>query len=102
MTEDTSKDTAEQPSQDRATQRLRTLRRGRIVMNRRHSSVDVVVRDLSATGAKLKLQEIWMVPTEFDLQLLSPSGAVELVVPCQRRWQTGILVGAQFVRPAGD
>ena len=93
MTEDNLKQTADYVQHDRVARRMRTLRRGRIVMNQRNSSVDVTVRDLSSTGAKLKLQEIWMVPTEFDLQLMGPTGSVELVVPCQRRWQTGMMVG---------
>lgn len=78
---------------------MRTLRRGRIVTNRRSSSFDVTVRDLSGTGAKLKLLEVWAVPTEFELQVLTPSGDVELAAHCRKMWQTGVLVGAKFVRP---
>ena len=78
--------------------RMRMLRRGRIVLNLRHSSFDVGIRDLSSTGVKLKLTEIWAVPEKFELQILKPDGSMELVVPCEKRWQSGILVGAKFVR----
>jgi PilZ domain len=87
------------PENGRDDPRMRMLRRGRIVVNHRHSSFDVGIRDLSSTGAKLKLTEVWAVPETFDLQLLKPDGSMELVVPCEKRWQTGVLVGARFVRP---
>jgi len=88
-----------QENDGRGGKRMRLLRRGRIVVNHRHSSFDVGIRDLSATGAKLKLGEIWAVPETFELQILKSDGSVELVVPCAKRWQSGVLVGAQFVRP---
>jgi PilZ domain-containing protein len=87
------------PTNARDGPRIRIMRRGRIVLNRRHSSFDVGIRDLSSTGAKLKLTEIWAVPETFELQILKPDGSMELIVPCEKRWQTGILVGAKFVRP---
>ena len=88
-----------QENDGRGGKRMRLLRRGRIVLNQRHSSFDVGIRDLSATGAKMKLSEIWAVPDAFELQILKSDGSVELIVPCAKRWQSGILVGAQFVRP---
>ncbi|WP_291078326.1 PilZ domain-containing protein [Hyphomonas sp.] len=99
MTHDSSPPKSTPPSQRRAAARRRTLRRGRILLNLRHSTVDVMVRDLSATGAQLKLPGLWDVPTDFDLQILAPCGGEELIVSCEKRWQTGVLIGARFVRP---
>lgn len=85
--------------ENRSSRRLRTLRRGRIVLSNYRSSFDVMIRDLSPSGVKLKLAEIWAVPAAFELHLLKPDGTLDLAVPCRTEWQSGILVGATFTRP---
>ncbi len=77
--------------------RQRTLRRARVLVNSSGSSFDAVIRDLSRSGAKVKLPSLWAVPDVFELQILTPLGAVDMVVPCEKRWQVGDTLGARFV-----
>jgi hypothetical protein len=53
----------------RGSARARLLRRARIVFQRGRSSVDCVVLDLSAGGARLKLSGLLGLPDRFELRL---------------------------------
>jgi hypothetical protein len=86
-------------SERRGAARRRTLRRARVVVNNSYSTFDALVRDVSEGGAQLKLPTAWALPTEFELQILTPLGTVETIVPCQKKWQSGDHLGAQFVAP---
>jgi hypothetical protein len=79
--------------------RHRTLRRGRILINGLHSSFEVIVRDFSEHGArlKLKLPQVWLVPNVFDLEVLSTHGEHESQYHCEKRWQEGVMVGVHFI-----
>ncbi|KCZ62109.1 hypothetical protein L53_12745 [Hyphomonas sp. L-53-1-40] len=77
--------------------RRRTLRRARVIVNNSNSSFDAVIRDLSMSGARVKLPSLWAVPDAFELQILTSLGAVEMIVPCEKRWQVGDTLGARFV-----
>jgi hypothetical protein len=59
-----------EPSTDlRTVKRARSLIEGKVVFNARRSTLDCVLRDLSATGAKLIFSAHVPVPDEFDLEL---------------------------------
>lgn len=78
--------------------RQRALKGARIVFNNGNSSVDVVVRDISESGAKLKLAAAsWVAPDTFDLAIQNPGGGISVRYHCEKRWQRGDLVGARFV-----
>lgn len=78
--------------------RQRTLKGARIVFNNGHSSIDVVVRDISDSGAKLKLGTAsWVAPDAFDLIIQNPGSGIAARYHCEKRWQRGDLVGARFV-----
>ena len=51
----------------RSNERKRVLKGARILFNGHNSSIDVAIRDLSATGCRLKLDSLVPVPEEFDL-----------------------------------
>lgn len=53
----------------RNTQRQRTLLGGRIVFNQRRSTLDVVVRNFSDSGALVVLSDSVTLPEAFDLEI---------------------------------
>lgn len=77
--------------------RYRTLRRGRVLINGLQSSFEVVIRDFSEHGARLKLPQVWLVPDGFDLEVLSTHGEHEAQYHCEKRWQEGVMVGVHFI-----
>jgi len=77
--------------------RHRTLRRGRVLINGLQSSFEVIIRDFSEQGARLKLPQVWLVPGVFDLEVLSTLGEHEAQYHCEKRWQEGVMVGVHFI-----
>ncbi len=90
-------DTHKPEDEYRDDKRYRTLRRGRILINGLHSSFEVIVRDFSEHGARLKLPQVWLVPEVFDLEVLSTHGEHESQYHCEKRWQEGLMVGVHFI-----
>jgi hypothetical protein len=84
------------PDESRGDARQRTLRTGRIVINKGSSTFDVIIRDMSATGARLLLNDRWNPPDVFDLLVRNPGSGDWTRQPCEKRWQKGALVGARF------
>lgn len=88
------------PESPRNPPRQRTLKGARIVFNNGRSSIDVLIRDMSESGAKLKLGTAgWAAPDAFDLVVLNTNSGVSTTYHCEKRWQRGDLVGARFVDP---
>ncbi|KQQ44554.1 pilus assembly protein PilZ [Methylobacterium sp. Leaf125] len=56
-------------SEHRRESRLRTFLKGRIIFNKGASTMDCLVRDLSASGARLALTETTTLPESFDLYI---------------------------------
>jgi hypothetical protein len=56
-------------SEHRSEIRQRTFLKGRILFNKGASSMDCLVRDMSATGARLALSETSTLPESFDLYI---------------------------------
>jgi len=76
----------------RSGHRARALKSAKIVLNGRHSTIDCLVRDLSAGGAKLKVANTAAVPKEFELLLESDN----ILVKAEVIWRRGEYVGVQF------
>jgi hypothetical protein len=53
----------------RTDDRGRSFLGGRIVFNNRCSSIDCVVRDMSSTGARVRVSTAVMLPDEFELMV---------------------------------
>jgi hypothetical protein len=79
----------------RRTQRQRVLKDGRIITLDNQSIVNCVVRDLSATGARLKCGDQVAVPNEFRLQV----GSERTMRPARAVWRRGNDVGIRFIGP---
>jgi PilZ domain len=79
-------------SDRRQFQRAHVLRRGRIVFRRGHSSIDCVVLDLSAGGARLRVGEWLGLPERFELRIESgPAREAEV------RFRDMGMTGIEFV-----
>ncbi len=75
--------------------RKRVLKGGTIVFNNRASTLSCTVRDMSDTGARLRVPKGQVVPSQFDL-MVEVDG---LEVPCTVAWRRGEEVGVSFDSP---
>lgn len=77
----------------RAAPRLRSLLKGQVIFNNKQSSVDCVVRDISATGARLAISHHHVLPDRFELYV----PLKEKIFPVQVRWRADEDLGVMFV-----
>lgn len=73
--------------------RRRMLKAGKIAYNDRHVSIGCTVRDISATGARLRVEGSISAPDTFEL-LIQLDG---LEANCQVVWRSGADVGVKFL-----
>lgn len=77
----------------RISERVRTLRTGRIVWDNAQRSINCQVRDMSKTGAKLELADMTVLPETFDLNM-PPSKQLR---PVQVMRKSGRVLGVMFL-----
>jgi hypothetical protein len=80
----------------RRASRMRCLRAARCVFNRGCSDLSVLVRNVSATGAKLTGDELFCLPEEFELQMANAAGAVT-ARRVRRVWALADSIGVEFL-----
>jgi hypothetical protein len=85
-------------AEKRRAPRMRCLRPARCVFNRGFSDFTVMVRNLSATGAKLTGDELFRLPDEFELQMANAAGAV-MTRRVRRVWSRPDSIGVEFLEP---
>lgn len=73
--------------------RRRMLKSGKIAYSDRHVTIDCMVRDMSATGARLKVEGSVSAPDTFEL--LIPLDGLE--ANCQVVWRAGADLGIKFL-----
>jgi hypothetical protein len=78
----------------RAERRRRTLKGGAVVLSD-WSTIDCVIRDISATGARLRFMTVTRLPDTFGVMVVGEA----LVYPAERRWVRGTDVGVRFIGP---
>ncbi|WP_375458328.1 PilZ domain-containing protein [uncultured Enterovirga sp.] len=81
----------------RRAQRHRTLKGAHIVFNGGASTIDCMVRDLSETGARLKIASPVGIPDQFMLSL--DSGEPH---QCRVVWRRAKEIGVTFVLSSGN
>ena len=80
--------------------RKRVLKDGQLISEGMTSLVNVKIRDLSESGARVETAGIIDLPENFKLLVVSEKA----VYPCIARWRRGNLIGIEFTgppRPAG-
>ena len=80
-------------SESRTAPRLRTLLKGKIIFNNRLSTVDCIVRDISAGGARLALAQHVTLPDVFELYV----PLRERTYSAQVRWRAQEDLGVMFL-----
>ena len=91
----TAGNTALAPKSDeaRAALRRRTLKAGVVAYSDRHVTIPCMVRDISATGARLRIEGSVTAPDTFEL-IVSLDG---LEADCQIVWRRATDVGVRFL-----
>ena len=82
----------------RSAPRARCLRAARCVFNNGCSDYSVLVRNVSASGAKLTGDELFRLPDEFELQMTNTAGAVT-TRRVRRVWSRPDSIGVEFLEP---
>jgi len=77
----------------RTNSRNKTLKSAKIVFNKNQSVIDCFVRDLSPTGARLKLGDLVGVPRDFILELHDGTRFA-----CERVRAMGQEIGVRFLK----
>ena len=80
-------------SERRVAQRVRTLKRAKILFNNHYSTFDCIVRNLSATGALLTIDEAAHLPKTFDITI----GEDAPERPARLVYRRGMLAGIRFL-----
>jgi hypothetical protein len=83
----------ETPAEARVAARRRVLKAGIAASNERRLTVACTVRDVSATGARLRVEGSVGIPDTFEL-IIEVDG---LEADCQVVWRKGSEVGARFL-----
>ena len=78
--------------------RMRCLRPARCVFNNGCSDYSALVRNVSATGAKLTGDELFRLPEEFELQMANAAG-VATARRVRRVWSRTDAIGVEFLEP---
>ncbi len=81
-------------AEHRDEQRRRVLKGALVVFNGRASTMNVVVRDLSEHGCRLKAANAAWIPDVFELSL----GQDMIVEQCRVAWRKGEEAGVAFLR----
>ena len=72
--------------------RARTLKGARIIFNAGYSAFECTIRNLSPTGAMLKVGESIGVPNHFELEMEPGQPRKK----CTVRWRDGAMIGVSF------
>ena len=86
----------EREANRRIEHRERVLRRGRIILGDGFSTIDCVIRDISAHGARFTVHEGIAVPRTLSLSILDTGRTHQAI----RRWQRGPSIGVEFTGDA--
>jgi PilZ domain len=79
--------------ENRVAPRLRSLLKGKVIYNNRLSSMDCVVRDISATGARLAIMHQNSIPDRFELYVPLKEKTYNVEV----RWRADEDLGVAFL-----
>ena len=81
-------------TESRAEHRSRTLKRGQVRIDGGKSLIDCTIRDLTETGAKLRFDDAFPLPPQFELFIVD----AKAVWPARNAWQKGTEAGVEFFR----
>ena len=76
--------------------RARRFKGGRIVVGRGNATIDCIIRDMTETGARLRIDSQLGVPKLFDLVAVSANHEFK----CEIAWRCGFDIGVRFIEAA--
>jgi hypothetical protein len=76
---------------DRHAQRIRSFLGAKIVLSGGHSVFDCLVKDISEAGARLKVENVVVIPETFELRIVDGRR-----FECTIRWRSQGFVGVEF------
>lgn len=82
-------------SERRIATRVKTLKRGKILFNNRFSTIDCIVRNISATGALLTVDEAVNIPKSFEITIGETNEAKEYRL-ARLVYRRGMFAGVHF------
>jgi hypothetical protein len=82
----------------RGAERSRSLLKAKIIFNNRMTTVDCVVKNISATGAKIAVSSALSIPNEFDLEIPMRGRTFK----AQMRWRDTEGIGVEFTETVDD
>ncbi|MET0257019.1 MAG: PilZ domain-containing protein [Methylobacterium sp.] len=85
-------------SERRVAPRVRTLKRAQILFNNRFSTLDCVVRNISATGALLTIDAAAPLPRTFEIRV----GDEEAIRPAKLVYRRELFAGIHFLDVPDD
>lgn len=77
----------------RASDRVRSFLRARIIYNNNNSTIDCIVKNISPTGAKMDVSRLMSIPAEFDLDIPQKGR----VFRARISWRDGDSLGVEFI-----
>lgn len=80
------------PYPDRSEARLRSILGAKVIFANGNSSMDCLIRDFSATGARLDLSSNVAIPDRFDLFVIQKNQTFRAVI----KWRRANEVGVEF------
>jgi len=91
----------EQPLERRSATRMRCFKLARCYFNKGRSDLEVTLRNISSTGARITGSELICLPDEFDLHIHDGFGGFE-VRRVRRIWSRGGAAGLRFLDAPGE
>jgi hypothetical protein len=79
-------------SDRRVEHRRKVFKRGRILLPNLHSAIECTIRDITSTGARLRVHDHFVAPQRFELLLTEKAERTRVLL----QWQIGNELGVQF------
>jgi hypothetical protein len=82
-------------AEKRSAPRTRAFLKGKAIFNNRQSTLDCLVRDISATGARLEVSNAVLLPDAFDLYVAQKDATLRARIT----WRRDGEIGVEFEQP---
>ncbi len=80
--------------ESRRADRIRSFLRAKILFNNQNSSFDCIVRNISASGAKIEASNTVSVPSQFDLEIPQKGRTYRAKIV----WRDAEAIGVEFIK----
>jgi PilZ domain len=87
-------------AEKRSAPRTRAFLKGKAIFNNRQSTLDCLVRDISATGARLEVSNAVLLPDAFDLYVAQKDTTMRARITWRRDGEIGVEFDQPHAAPA--